>query len=74
MASSLCPIFQQSVPELILLPMKYLICLIVAKFRWFRILTLFLFKGIAEEEALKIGMDEKSQEFLQDGAAIYHEV
>ena len=31
-------------------------------------------KGIAEEEALKIGMDEKSQEFLQDGAAIYHEV
>jgi phosphomethylpyrimidine synthase len=31
-------------------------------------------KGVAEEEALKIGMDEKSQEFLQDGAAIYHEV
>ena len=51
-----------------------LIYLIVAKFRRFRILTLFLFKGIAEEEALKIGMDEKSQEFLQDGAAIYHEV
>jgi phosphomethylpyrimidine synthase len=31
-------------------------------------------KGVAEEEALKLGMDEKSQEFLQDGAAIYHEV
>ncbi|MSR16381.1 MAG: phosphomethylpyrimidine synthase ThiC [Methylococcaceae bacterium] len=31
-------------------------------------------KGIADEEALKIGMDEKSQEFLKDGAAIYHEV
>jgi phosphomethylpyrimidine synthase len=31
-------------------------------------------KGIAEEEALKIGMDEKSQEFLQDGGVIYHEV
>ena len=31
-------------------------------------------KGIAEEEALKIGMDEKSQEFLNEGAAIYHEV
>lgn len=31
-------------------------------------------KGIADEEALKIGMDEKSQEFLEEGAAIYHEV
>ncbi len=31
-------------------------------------------KGIADEEALKIGMDEKSQEFLNEGAAIYHEV
>ena len=31
-------------------------------------------KGIADEEALKIGMDEKSQEFLKEGAAIYHEV
>ena len=31
-------------------------------------------KGIAEEEALKLGMDEKSQEFLNEGAAIYHEV
>jgi len=29
-------------------------------------------KGIADEEALKIGMDEKSQEFLNKGAAIYH--
>ncbi len=32
-------------------------------------------KGIADEaEALKIGMDEKSQEFLKEGAEIYHEV
>jgi phosphomethylpyrimidine synthase len=31
-------------------------------------------KGVAEEEALKLGMDEKSQEFLNEGAAIYHEV
>ncbi len=31
-------------------------------------------KGIADEEALKIGMDEKSQEFLNKGAAIYHEI
>jgi phosphomethylpyrimidine synthase len=31
-------------------------------------------KGIEEQEALKLGMEEKSQEFLQEGAAIYHEV
>ncbi|MDD5215243.1 MAG: phosphomethylpyrimidine synthase ThiC [Methylococcales bacterium] len=31
-------------------------------------------KGVAEQEALKLGMDEKSQEFLNEGAAIYHEV
>jgi hypothetical protein len=31
-------------------------------------------KGVAKKEVLKIGMDEKSQAFLQDGAAIYHEV
>ncbi|MEY4768899.1 MAG: phosphomethylpyrimidine synthase ThiC [Pseudomonadota bacterium] len=31
-------------------------------------------KGIAEEEALKLGMVEKSQEFIQEGAAIYKEV
>ncbi len=31
-------------------------------------------KGVAEAEALKLGMDEKSQEFLNEGAAIYHEV
>ncbi len=31
-------------------------------------------KGIADEAALKAGMDEKSQEFLNEGAAIYHEV
>ncbi|MDD2865307.1 MAG: phosphomethylpyrimidine synthase ThiC [Methylococcales bacterium] len=30
--------------------------------------------GVAEAEALKLGMDEKSQEFLNEGAAIYHEV
>jgi phosphomethylpyrimidine synthase len=32
-------------------------------------------KGIADEaEALKKGMDEKSQQFLEEGAQIYHEV
>ena len=31
-------------------------------------------KGVADEEAIKLGMDEKSQEFLNDGAKIYHEV
>ncbi len=31
-------------------------------------------KGVAEEEALKIGMEEKSQEFLEEGAAIYKEI
>ncbi|MDP3876326.1 MAG: hypothetical protein Q8Q50_05035 [Methylobacter sp.] len=31
-------------------------------------------KGIAEEEALKLGMDEKSQQFLDEGADIYHKV
>jgi len=31
-------------------------------------------KGIAEQEALLKGMEEKSKEFLEEGAAIYHEV
>jgi len=31
-------------------------------------------KGIAEQEALLKGMDEKSKQFLEEGAAIYHEV
>ncbi|WP_347987253.1 phosphomethylpyrimidine synthase ThiC [Methylomonas sp. AM2-LC] len=31
-------------------------------------------KGIAEQEALVKGMDEKSKQFLEEGAAIYHEV
>jgi phosphomethylpyrimidine synthase len=29
-------------------------------------------KGVAQQEALKLGMNEKSQEFLNEGAAIYH--
>ena len=31
-------------------------------------------KGIAEQEALEIGLVEKSKQFLEEGAAIYHEV
>ncbi len=31
-------------------------------------------KGIKEEEALKLGMDEKSEQFLKEGADIYHKV
>ncbi len=31
-------------------------------------------KGVTDEEALQIGMKEKSHEFLEEGAAIYHEV
>ncbi|QWF70328.1 phosphomethylpyrimidine synthase ThiC [Methylomonas paludis] len=32
-------------------------------------------KGLADEqEALKIGMDEKSKQFIEEGAAIYHEI
>jgi len=31
-------------------------------------------KGLAEQEALVIGMDEKSKQFLEEGAAIYHEI
>ncbi len=31
-------------------------------------------KGIAEEEALKLGMDEKSKQFIEEGADIYHKV
>ncbi len=31
-------------------------------------------KGIAEEEALKLGMDEKSKQFLDEGADIYHKL
>ena len=31
-------------------------------------------KGIKEEEALKQGMDEKSKQFLDEGADIYHKV
>ena len=31
-------------------------------------------KGLAEEDALVKGMDEKSKQFLEEGAAIYHEV
>lgn len=31
-------------------------------------------KGVKEEEALLLGMEEKSKEFLEEGASIYHEV
>jgi phosphomethylpyrimidine synthase len=31
-------------------------------------------KGLDEEEALEAGMDEKSRQFLEDGAAIYHKI
>ncbi len=31
-------------------------------------------KGLKEEEALKQGMDEKSEQFLKEGADIYHKV
>ncbi len=31
-------------------------------------------KGLKEEEALAKGMEEKSKQFLEEGAAIYHEV
>lgn len=31
-------------------------------------------KGLKEEEALKLGMDEKSEQFLKEGADIYHKV
>jgi phosphomethylpyrimidine synthase len=31
-------------------------------------------KGIAEEEALIKGMDEKSKQFVEEGAAIYHKI
>ena len=31
-------------------------------------------KGIEEAEALKLGMDEKSEQFLKEGADIYHKV
>ena len=31
-------------------------------------------KGVAEQEALTIGMQEKSQQFLEEGADIYHKV
>ncbi len=31
-------------------------------------------KGIAEQEALLTGMDEKSKQFLEEGAAIYREI
>jgi phosphomethylpyrimidine synthase len=31
-------------------------------------------KGIAEAEALKLGMDEKSEQFLKEGADIYHKI
>lgn len=31
-------------------------------------------KGIKDEEALKLGMDEKSEQFLKEGADIYHKV
>lgn len=31
-------------------------------------------KGIKDEEALKQGMDEKSQQFLDEGAEVYHKV
>ncbi|MGR8935339.1 MAG: phosphomethylpyrimidine synthase ThiC [Gammaproteobacteria bacterium] len=31
-------------------------------------------KGIEAEAALEAGMDEKSREFLQDGASIYHKI
>ena len=31
-------------------------------------------KGLAEQEALLQGMDEKSKQFLDEGAAIYREV
>ncbi|MGR8930674.1 MAG: phosphomethylpyrimidine synthase ThiC [Gammaproteobacteria bacterium] len=31
-------------------------------------------KGLEDEDALKKGMEEKSEQFLKEGAAIYHEV
>ena len=31
-------------------------------------------KGLDEEEALKKGMDEKSEQFLKEGADIYHKL
>jgi len=31
-------------------------------------------KGLEEAEALKIGMEEKSKQFLEEGAAIYHQI
>lgn len=31
-------------------------------------------KGLDEEQALETGMDEKSRQFLEEGAAIYHKV
>ncbi len=31
-------------------------------------------KALKDEEALKLGMDEKSQQFLDEGADIYHKV
>lgn len=31
-------------------------------------------KGLKEEEALQLGMDEKSRQFLEEGADIYHKV
>jgi hypothetical protein len=30
-------------------------------------------QGIAEDEALKKGMEEKSKEFVEKGAEVYHE-
>jgi phosphomethylpyrimidine synthase len=31
-------------------------------------------KGLEAEEALEAGMDEKSRQFLEEGAAIYHKI
>ncbi len=31
-------------------------------------------KGVKDEEALKLGMDEKSHQFLEEGADIYHKI
>jgi len=31
-------------------------------------------KGLKDEDALKQGMDEKSEQFLKEGADIYHKV
>ncbi len=31
-------------------------------------------KGVEEEAALQLGMQEKSQQFLEEGADIYHKV